>query len=111
MPSVKYKKKVIQQQLQRREAEWTVNVDYIEAAIQEENLQNINLSYESHSQRKLQLDKHCDDLFQNNLTQNDMKEIFERSAERSLDISKMEKIWQRLIVQLAFELCGTNSFE
>ena len=63
MPSANKKKKAIQQQLQRREAEWTVNVDYVEAMIQEENLENINLSYESISQQRLQLDKLCDDLF------------------------------------------------
>ena len=57
MPSANNKKKAIQQQLQMREAEWTVNVDYFEAMIKEENLENINLSYESLSQKKLQLDK------------------------------------------------------
>ena len=56
MPSANKKKKAIQQQLQRREAEWTVNVNYLEAMIQEENLEGINLSYESLSQQKLQLD-------------------------------------------------------
>ena len=91
MPSANNKKKGIQQQLQRREAEWTVNVDYLEAMIQEENLENINLSYEFLSQQKLQLNKICDDLFKCNLTQNELKEIMERSAERSLVILKWKK--------------------
>ena len=60
MPSANNKKKAIQQQLPKRDAEWTVNVDYLEAIIQEENLENINLSYESLSQQKLQLDNLCD---------------------------------------------------
>ena len=81
MPGANIKKKAIKQQLQRREAEWAVNVDYLEAMIQEENLEGINLSYESLSQQKLQLDKLCDDLFKFNLTQNELKEIMERSAE------------------------------
>ena len=91
MPGANNKKKAIQQQLQRREAEWAVNVDYLEAMIQEENLEGINLSYESLSQQKLQLDKLCDDLFKFNLTQNELKEIMERSAERSLVILKWKK--------------------
>ena len=91
MPSANNKKKVIQEQLQRREAEWTVNVDYLEAMIQEENLEGINLSYESLSQQKLQLDKLCDDLFKYNLTQIELKEILERSAEWSLVILKWKK--------------------
>ena len=45
MPSANNKKKVIKQQLQKREAEWTVNVNYLEAMIQEESLEGINLSY------------------------------------------------------------------
>ena len=63
MPSANNKKKAIQQQLQKREAEWAVNVDYLEAMIQEKNLENINLSYESLYQRKLELDKLCDEVF------------------------------------------------
>ena len=47
MPSANTRKRAIQQQLQRREAEWTVNVNYLEAKIQEENLEGINFSYES----------------------------------------------------------------
>ena len=88
MPSANNKKKAMQQQLQRREAEWTVNVNYLEAMIQEESLEGINLSYESLSKKKLQLDKLSDDLFKYNLTQNEMKEIMEKSAERSLVIFK-----------------------
>ena len=91
MPSASNKKKSIQQQLQRREAEWTVNVNYLEAMIQEENLEGINLSYESLSQQKLQLDKLSDDFFKYNLTQNELKEIMEKSAERSLVILKWKK--------------------
>ena len=63
MPSANNKKKAIQQQLQRREAEWTVNVNYLEAMVQEENLEVTNLSYEPLSQQKLQLDKLSDGLF------------------------------------------------
>ena len=59
--------------------------------IQEENLENINLSYESRSQQKLQLDKLCDDFFKYQLTQNELKEIMERPAERSLVILKWKK--------------------
>ena len=91
MPSANNKKKVMQQQLQRREAEWTVNVNYLEAMIQEENLEGINLSYEALSQQKLQLDKLSDDLFKYNLTENKLKEIMEKSAERSLVILKWKK--------------------
>ena len=91
MPSANNKKKVIQQQLQRREAEWTVNVNYLEAMIQEEKLEGINLSYESLSQQKRQLDKLSDDFFKYNLTQNELKEIMEKSAERSLVILKWKK--------------------
>ena len=65
MPSANNKKKAIQQQLQRREAKWTVNVNYLEAMIQEENLEGINLSYDSLSQQKLQLDELSDDLLKN----------------------------------------------
>ena len=65
MPSANNKKKAIQQQLQRREAEWTVNVNYLEAMIQEENLEGINWSYESLSQQKLQLDKNSATTFLN----------------------------------------------
>ena len=79
-------KKAIEQQLQGTEAEWTVNVDYLEAMIQDENLENINLSYESLSQQQLQLDKLCDDLFKTELTQNELREIMDRSAELSLVI-------------------------
>ena len=57
MPRANNKKKAIQQQMQRREAEWTVKVNYLEAMIQEENLEGNDLSYESLSQQKLQLDK------------------------------------------------------
>ena len=92
MPSANNKKMAIQQQLQRREAEWTVNVNYLEAVIQEENLEGISLSYESLSQQKRQLDKPSDDLFKYNLTQNELKEIMEKSAERSLVILKWKKI-------------------
>ena len=81
MPSANNKKKVIQQQLQRREAEWTVNVNYLQSMIQEESLEGIDLSYESFSQQKLQLGKLSDDLFKYNLTQNELKEIMEKSAE------------------------------
>ena len=91
MPSANTKKKAIKQQLQRREAEGTVNVAYLEAMIQEENLENINLSNESLSQQKLQLDKLCDNLFKYNLTQNELKEIMERSAERSPVILRWKK--------------------
>ena len=91
MPSANNKKKAIQQQLQRREAEWAVNVDYLEAMIKEKNLENINLSYESLSQQKLELEKLCDELFKYNLTQNELKEIMEKSAERSLVILKWKK--------------------
>ena len=73
MPSANNKKKAIQQQLQRRQAEWTVNVNYLEAMIQEENLEGINFSYESLSQQKLQLDKLSDDLSKYNLTQSEWK--------------------------------------
>ena len=59
--------------------------------IQKENLENINLSFEPLSQQKLKLDKLCVDLFKYNLTQNEMKEIMERSAERSLVILKWKK--------------------
>ena len=59
--------------------------------IQEESLEGINLSYESLSQQKLQLDKLSDDLFKYNLTQNELKEIMEKSAERSLVILKWKK--------------------
>ena len=59
--------------------------------IQAENLENINLSNESLSQQKLQLDKLFDDLFEYNLTQNELKEIMERSVERSLVILKWKK--------------------
>ena len=90
MPSANNKKKIIQQQLQRREAEWTVNVNYL-AMIQEESLEGINLSYESLSQQKLQLDKLSDDLFKYNLTQTELKEIMKKSAERSLVILKWKK--------------------
>ena len=81
----------MQQQLQRREAEWTVNVNYLEAMIQEENLEGINFSYESLSQQKQQLNKLSDDLFKYNLTENELKEIMEKSAERSLVILKWKK--------------------
>ena len=91
MPSANNKKKIIQKQLQRREAEWTVNVNYLEAMIQEESLEGINLSYESLSQQKLQLEKLSDKLFKYNLTQNELKEIMEKSAERSLVILKWKK--------------------
>ena len=91
MPSINNKKKATQQLLQRRETEWTANVDYLEAMIQEEHLENINLPYESLSQQKMQLDKLCDDLFKYNITQNELKEIMERSAERSLVILKWKK--------------------
>ena len=91
MPSANNKQKAIQQQLQRREAEWAVNVDYLEAMIQEKNLENINLSYESLSPQKLELDKLSDELFKYNLTQNELKEIMEKSAERSLVILKWKK--------------------
>ena len=91
MPSANNKKKAMQQQLQRREAEWAVNVNYLEAMIQEENLEGINLSYESLSQQKLQLDKLSDDFFKYNLTENELKEIMEKSAERSLVILKWKK--------------------
>ena len=91
MPSANNKKKAIKQQLQRREAEWAVNVNYLEAMIQEKNLENINLSYESLSQQKLELDKLCDDLFKYNLTQNELKKIMEKSAERNLVILKWKK--------------------
>ena len=53
--------------------------------------EGINLSYESLSQQKLQLDKLSDDLLKYNLTQNEMKEIMEKSAERSLVILKWKK--------------------
>ena len=109
MPSANNKKKAVQQQLQRREAEWTVNVDYLEAMIQEKNLKNINLSYESLSLQKLQLDKLCDDLFKYNLIQNDLKEILERSAERILVILKWKKygkdIWQENLLRTPTVLC------
>ena len=49
------------------------------------------MSYESLSQQKLQLDKLSDDLFKYNLTQNELKEIMEKSAERSLVILKWKK--------------------
>ena len=91
MPSSNNKKKAKEQQLQRREAEWTVNVNYLEAMIQEEKLKGINLSYESLSQQKLQLDKFSDYLFKYNLTQNELKEIMEKSADRSLVILKWKK--------------------
>ena len=91
MPSANNRKKAIQQQLQRKEAEWTVNVDYLEAMNQEGNLENINLPYESFSLQKLQLYKLCDDLYKYNLTQNELKKIMERSAERSLLILKWKK--------------------
>ena len=58
---------------------------------QEGNLENINLPYESFSQQKLQLDKLCDDLFKYNLTQNELKKIMQRSAERSLVILNLKK--------------------
>ena len=64
---------------------------HLEAMIQEENLEGINLSYESLSQQKLQLDKLSDDLFNCNLTQNELKEIMEKSAERSLVILKWKE--------------------
>ena len=73
MPSANNKKKAIQQQLQRREAELTVNVNYLEAMNQEENLEGINFSYESLSPQKLQLDKLSDDLYKYNLTKNELK--------------------------------------
>ena len=91
IPSANNKKKVIQQQLQRREAEWAVSVNYLEVMLQEERLEGINLSYESLSQQKLQLDKLSDDLFKYNLAQNELKEIMEKSAERSLVILKWKK--------------------
>ena len=49
------------------------------------------MSYESLSQQKLQLDKLSDDLFKYNLTQNELKEIMEKPAERSLVILKWKK--------------------
>ena len=55
--------------------------------IQKEKLENLNLSYGSPSQQKLPLDKLCNDLFEYKLTQNEFKEIIERSAERNLEIS------------------------
>ena len=73
MSSANSKKKAMQQQLQRREAEWTVNVNYLEAMIQEENLEGINLSHESLSQQKLKLEKLSDDFFKYNLTENELK--------------------------------------
>ena len=91
MPSANNKKKTIQQQLQRREAEWKFNVDNLEEMIQEEYLENINLSHECLSQQKLQLDHFCDDFYKYNLIQNELKEIMERSAERSLVILKWKK--------------------
>ena len=103
MPSANNKKKAIQQQLQKREAEWTVNDDYLEAMIQEENFEKINLSYESLSQQKLQLDNFCDDLFKYNLTQNELKEIMERSAELSLVILKWKKYGKDESTEIATE--------
>ena len=41
--------------------------------------------------QKLQLDKLCDELFKYSLEQNELKEIMERSAERSLLILKWKK--------------------
>ena len=85
------RKQAIEQHLQRREAEWTVNVNYLEAIIKEENLENIIFSYESLFQQQLQLDKLCDDLSKNNLTQNELKKIMGRSAERSLVVLMWKK--------------------
>ena len=67
MPSAYNKKKTIEQQLQRRDAEWTVNIDYLQAMIQVENLENINFPYESLFQQKLQKDKLYDDFLTYNL--------------------------------------------
>ena len=63
MPSANNKKKTVQQQLQRREAEWKFNVDNLEEMIPEEYLENINLSHECLSQQNLQLDQLCDDFY------------------------------------------------
>ena len=53
MPGTNNKKRALNQQLQRRESEWTVNVGYVEAMIQEEKLENNILSFESFSRQKL----------------------------------------------------------
>ena len=91
MPSASNKKKAIEQQLQRREAEWTVNVDYLQAMIHVENLENISLSSESLSQQKLQTDKLRDKFLTYKLTQKELNETMERSAESSLVILKWKK--------------------
>ena len=49
------------------------------------------MSYESLFQQKLQLGELCDNLSKYNLTQNELKEKMERSAERSLVILKWKK--------------------
>ena len=91
-PKTNKRKQTLIQQIMRREVEWGSAVNFLEEQYQTDDVDVLQLTYDTLQEHKLCLDNLLDNIFKFTLTTNENITLAERSGERTTTLLKWKKI-------------------
>ena len=91
-PKTNKRKETLIQQIMRREVEWGSAVNFLEEQYQTDDVDVLQLTYDTLLEHKACLDKLLDSISEFTLTTNENITLAERSGERTTTLLKWKKI-------------------